>query len=264
MGVKISELPAASSANNSDSLILNHGSETKKITLEALLESYLSGAGLVTESDLDDALSGYLSESDLSGYLSESDLAGYLSESDLTGYITESNLSSYLSEAIGTYVSEAFGDVVTASYLSEQLGSYVSASYLSEVLADYLSESDLSDYLSESDLSDYLSTSDLSEALSEYSTTAEVQNYLRDQNYVSEDGLSDTLSNYLTDSDVSQYLSEGIAGLVNLLSEGDLDSGGYVSSSSFAAAMQAYLSEYGGQTIYDAISQYLSPANSAE
>ena len=254
MGVKISELPAASSANNSDSLILNHGSETKKITLEAMLESYLSGAGLVTETELSDALTGYLSESDL---------AGYLSESDLTGYITEDNLSSYLSEAIASYMSDSLGDVVTASYLSEQLGQYVSSSYLSEALSDYLSESDLSEILSDT-LSDYLSTSDLSDALSDYSTTSELQDYIRDQNYVSEDGLSYTLSGYLSDSDVSSYLSEGLAGLVNLLSASDLDAGGYVSSSSFAAALEAYLSEYGGQTIYDAISQYLSPSNSTE
>ena len=39
MGVKISELPVASSANNNDSLVLNHGSETQRITLEKLMES---------------------------------------------------------------------------------------------------------------------------------------------------------------------------------------------------------------------------------
>ena len=43
------------------------------------------------------------------------------------------------------------------------------------------------------------------------------------------------------------------------MSEADLESAGYVSSSSFAAALAAYLSEYGGQTIYDAISQYINP-----
>jgi len=52
MGVKISELPVASSAGNSDSLVLNHGSETSRITVEALMESYLSGAGLVTDAKL--------------------------------------------------------------------------------------------------------------------------------------------------------------------------------------------------------------------
>lgn len=267
MGVKISDLPAASSANNSDSLILNHGSETKKITLEAMLEGYLSGAGLVTEDELSDALSGYLSESDMGEYVTESDLSDalgdYLSESDLTGYITEGNLSSYLSEAIASYMSDSLGDVVTASYLSEQLGQYVSSSYLSEALSDYLSESDLSEILSDT-LSDYLSTSDLSDALSDYSTTSELQDYIRDQNYVSEDGLSYTLSGYLSDSDVSSYLSEGLAGLVNLLSASDLDAGGYVSSSSFAAALEAYLTENGGQTIYDAISQYINPSNATE
>ena len=231
---------------------------------------------IVLATELSDALSGYLSESDLTGYLSESDmgeyvtesdlsdaLGDYLSESDLTGYITEGNLSSYLSEAIASYVSDSLGDVVTASYLSEQLGQYVSSSYLSEALSDYLSESDLSEILSDA-LSDYISASGLSDALSNYSTTAELEDYIRDQNYVSEDGLSYTLSGYLSDSDVSSYLSEGLAGLTNLLSEGDLASGGYVSSSSFAAALEAYLTENGGQTIYDAISQYINPSNATE
>ena len=69
--------------------------------------------------------------------------------------------------------------------------------------------------------------------------------------------LTSGLPNWGDDS--AAYLSEGIAGLTNLLSEGDLDAGGYVSSSSFAAALAAYLSEYGGETIYDAISQYIHP-----
>ena len=56
MGVKISELPVTSSAGANDHLVLNHGSETNQITLEALMESYLSGAGLVTESGLTDYL----------------------------------------------------------------------------------------------------------------------------------------------------------------------------------------------------------------
>ena len=43
------------------------------------------------------------------------------------------------------------------------------------------------------------------------------------------------------------------------MTEEDLAEGGYVSSSSFAAALAAYLSEYGGETIYDAISQYIHP-----
>ena len=66
MGVKISELPVTSSAGANDHLVLNHGSETNQITLEALMESYLSGAGLVTESELTDYLEDYVSESALS------------------------------------------------------------------------------------------------------------------------------------------------------------------------------------------------------
>lgn len=64
---------------------------------------------------------------------------------------------------------------------------------------------------------------------------------------------------YLSESDISPYLSEGLAGLANFMTETDLADGGYVSSSSFAAALAAYLSEYGGETIYDAISQYIHP-----
>ena len=65
MGVRISELPSASSAFTDDSLVLNHGSETSRITVEALLESYLDGAGYVTEDYLSRA--GFITES----YLSE-------------------------------------------------------------------------------------------------------------------------------------------------------------------------------------------------
>ena len=43
------------------------------------------------------------------------------------------------------------------------------------------------------------------------------------------------------------------------MTETDLADGGYVSSSSFAAALAAYLSDYGGETIYNAISQYINP-----
>ena len=38
MGVRISELPSVSSANTDDSLVLNHGSETSRITVEMLME----------------------------------------------------------------------------------------------------------------------------------------------------------------------------------------------------------------------------------
>ena len=77
--------------------------------------------------------------------------------------------------------------------------------------------------------------------------------------YVSSAYLSEALGPYLSESDISPYLSEGIAGLSNFMTATDLADGGYVSSSSFAAALAAYLSEYGGETIYDAISQYIHP-----
>ena len=67
------------------------------------------------------------------------------------------------------------------------------------------------------------------------------------------------MSPYLSEADISPYLSEGIAGLSNFMTETDLADGGYVSSSSFAAALASYLSDYGGETIYNAISQYINP-----
>ena len=70
MGVKISELPSTSSANTNDSLVLNHGSETSRITLQALMNSYLSGAGLVTDEELAESLQDYVAESEMPGYLS--------------------------------------------------------------------------------------------------------------------------------------------------------------------------------------------------
>ena len=116
MGVKISELPRTQSAGHSDNLVINHNGATSRITVENLMESYLSDAGFLTESDLADYLS-----SNLSSYLSE--------------YVTQSDLDN------AGFVSE--------SYLSEALGSYVSDSYLSEVLSDYISGSDFGTYLSE-------------------------------------------------------------------------------------------------------------------
>ena len=81
--------------------------------------------------------------------------------------------------------------------------------------------------------------------------------YLSD--FVSSSYLSETLGPYLSESDVEAYLSEGLAGLSSFMTEDDLTEAGYVSSSSFAAALAAYLSEYGGETIYNAISQYINP-----
>ena len=71
--------------------------------------------------------------------------------------------------------------------------------------------------------------------------------------------LSEALSDYLSESDVTAYVSEGLAVLSEFMTEEDLVSAGYVSSSSFAAALAAYLSDYGGETIYNAISQYINP-----
>ena len=249
MGVKISELPVASSANNNDSLILNHGGATRRITLENLIQAAKIAAQLLSDADLEAYLDFYVSESQLSDALSD-----YLSATDMSSYVT----MSYLSEAIGNYVSEALGDVVTSSYLSEELAHYVSSAYLSEALADYLSESDLDDYVSSDalseTLSDYVSVSGLSDALSDYVTSSAMQDYPRDGNYVTDD----SLSGYLSNPDIEPYLSEGLAGLGNLLSAADLDEAGYVSSSSFATALEAYLTEYGGQTIFDAISQFIN------
>ena len=92
MGVKISELPVASSANNNDSLILNHGGATRRITLENLIQAGKIAAQLLSDADLEAYLDFYVSESQLSDALS-----GFLSESDMSRYVTMSDLS----EAIG-------------------------------------------------------------------------------------------------------------------------------------------------------------------
>ena len=44
MGVKISELPRTQSAGHSDNLVINHNGATSRITVEDLMESYLSDA----------------------------------------------------------------------------------------------------------------------------------------------------------------------------------------------------------------------------
>ena len=105
MGVKISQLPGILSANSYDELVLNHESQTKKITVEALMESYLAEAGYVNESGLADYFSSHigdylsefvtLNELDDAGYLTGSDLSDYLSE-----YVKGSDISSYLSEYV--------------------------------------------------------------------------------------------------------------------------------------------------------------------
>ena len=96
MGVKISELPSTSSANTNDSLVLNHGSETSRITLQALMESYLSGAGLVTDEELAESLQDYVAESEMAGYLS-----GYVTDTDLDSRLSDYVLGSVLSSKIG-------------------------------------------------------------------------------------------------------------------------------------------------------------------
>ena len=52
MGVKISELPVTSSATSNDKMVVNHENVTNQITVEDLMQSYLSGAGYMTESEL--------------------------------------------------------------------------------------------------------------------------------------------------------------------------------------------------------------------
>ena len=73
MGVKISQLPEVLSANSNDYLVINHEGATSQIMVETLMDSYLSSAGFITESDLADYLS-----SNLGNYLSE-----YVTKSDL-------------------------------------------------------------------------------------------------------------------------------------------------------------------------------------
>ena len=235
MGVKISELPLISSANANDSLVLNHGGATHRITLENLIQAGKIAAQLLSEADLEACLGFYVSESQLTDaledYLSANDMPEYLSE-----YVVRSDLSYY----------------VTDSYLSEVLADYISADGLSETLSTTLSDYVSSGALEEL-LSGYITSDALSEILDNYASKSYLDYVLDEKDYLT----SDNLSGYVSQSDISSYLSEGLAGLGNLLSAADLDEAGYVSSSSFAAALEAYLSDYGGETIYDAISQYI-------
>ena len=93
MGVEISELPRTQSAGHSDNLVINHNGATSRITVEDLMESYLSDAGFLTESDLADYLSSNLS-SYLSEYVTADDLSEYVTQSDLdnAGFLTASSL----------------------------------------------------------------------------------------------------------------------------------------------------------------------------
>ncbi len=179
--------------------------------------------------------------------------ADYVSFSGLSDalqdYVASSELSSYLSEALSDYLSET--DVT--AYLSEGLAGlseFIRESDLSDALSDYLSESDITAYLSNGlqELTEFVRESDLSDTLSDYMSESDVSEYV-----------SDALSNYLSESDVTYYVSEGLAVLSEFMRESDLETAGYVSSSSFAAALAAYLSDYGGETIYNAISQYINP-----
>ena len=178
MGVKISELPLAVSASSSDKLVLNHLSETNQITLGALMESYLNGAGLVTESGLNDYLSDFVSSGALTealaGYATGTDIGTYVSEA-LGGYLSSSDLSSALSDYVSTgALTEALGDYIPGSdiggYLSEYLSRSDIGSYLDDALSNYLSESDFSSYLSEglASLGDFLTASDFAAAMSNY------------------------------------------------------------------------------------------------
>ena len=95
----------------------------------------------------------------------------------------------------------------------------------------------MGDYLSRSDMGDYVTVSYLSEVLpgdlSDYMSESDVTAYLSEV-------LPDALSDYLSSTDIGTYLSEALLG------------------SAFADAMQNYLSEYGGEVIYNAISQYIN------
>ena len=81
----------------------------------------------------------------------------------------------------------------------------------------------MDDYISSSEIGDYLS-----EALSDY---------------VSSTYLSEVLNDYLSISDLDPYLSEA----------------GVVTYEKFPDALECYLSDYGGEVIYNAISQYIHP-----
>ena len=178
MGVKISELPVTRLAASEDMLVLNHANQTCQIALALLMGSYMDGAGYITE----DALSSYLSESDmsafLSDYLSESDmsalLSDYVTESDLSDYVKGEDIGDYLSSYLSQFVTQEQIDsegfvtrsylsecgFVTQSYLSER--GFVTESYLSE--ASFLDEQDLENYLGENIsnyLGDYVTRSDL-------------------------------------------------------------------------------------------------------
>ena len=141
MGVKISELPVASSANNSDSLVLNHGSETQRITLEKLMEGGKRVAGLVTDSELQTYLENYVTQDDLdnSGYMSEADvesvlsetigdyLSDYVTRSDLEndGYLTESELSDYYDGTLKVDGEDVF--VMNIQAIIEKVGKEIAA-----------------------------------------------------------------------------------------------------------------------------------------
>ena len=98
---------------------------------------------------------------------------------------------------------------------------------MSEALEDYVRSSELSGYLSEA-LGNYVSDTYLSEVLGDY---------------ISDTYLSSVLEDYMKRSDLDPYLSEA----------------GAVLNSNFSTAFEDYLSVYGGEEIYNAISQYLNP-----
>ena len=148
MGIKISELPQASSVSSTDILVVNHGSQTGKVALGFLLNAYLESEGYLTESVLGSY--GYISASAVTSQIASS-LADfyheYLSEcvmeSDmstiLASYVTSQDIPGYIS----TYMTENFGSIMS-EYLSENLGEY-----LSEFMSTYIYEQDFVDYLSE-------------------------------------------------------------------------------------------------------------------
>ena len=179
----------------------------------------------MTGSDLENY--GYLTESDLINYL-VGNLSDYLSE-----YVTGSDLSEYV-----TLLDLDQAGFLKAEDLPDYLSEYVTESDLAN--AGFLSESDLSEFLS-----DYATMGDLSDALSDYVRYSELDGYLSEVlgDYVSTSYLSEVLSDYLSASDFEPYLSEA----------------GVVTYEKFPDALECYLSDYGGEVIYNAISQYIHP-----
>ena len=229
MGIKISELPQASSVSSNDTLVVNHAGQTGKVALSFLMQGYMSGAGYLTGSDLSAYMSDFISE--------------YLSE-----MVTETYLSEYLSECLSPL---GLSEMTTLSeYLSEYLADhldffmseygYVDTESLSGILSSYMSDNN---YMTGSDVADYLSYN--------------LYEYLGD--YVTQEYLSNLMEDYMTTESLSGYLSEKIGDAIDEFISSASEQG-FVMSSTFASVMGVYLSEDGAAAIYSAISEYLNPS----